>query len=268
MLKHRILSAIILVPIGLLIILYAPKIIFDLVILVLTMIGLNEYFDMIFAKDDANTKAFNKIVGLVGGFVLSSLFIFSSANIFVVLIFLLIAFFMISLTKVTDPQISFKNLSATIFGLFYISILFPFLVFIRGLENGEKLLIIFLVIILSGDTGAYFVGKKFGKKKLCPQISPGKTVEGAIGGTVSSILVALLFKQFFYDGLSWMEVIGIAFFVSIIGQIGDLCESLIKRAANIKDSGTLIPGHGGLLDRFDAIILAAPVFYYLVTWAI
>ena len=115
------------------------------------------------------------------------------------------------------------------------------------------------------DTGAYFVGKKFGKHKLAKNISPKKTIEGAIAGVVTGISVSVLCKFIFMeDIISVREAIIFAIVISIIGQFSDLAESLFKRDCNIKDSGNIIPGHGGMLDRFDSYLFAAPVFYYAI----
>jgi phosphatidate cytidylyltransferase len=122
----------------------------------------------------------------------------------------------------------------------------------------------FLVILWLNDTGAYFVGSLIGKHKLFERISPGKTWEGSAGGAFFAVLTAwgisFIFKQL--DGMQWMIL---AILIVISGTLGDLVESMLKRSLGIKDSGTILPGHGGLLDRFDAVLLSAPfVFVYLV----
>lgn len=118
-----------------------------------------------------------------------------------------------------------------------------------------------MAVVWGGDTGAYFAGRAFGKHKLAPRVSPKKTIEGAVGGMLASVLVALVFKQWMLPDLSFGQVLLLAIPANVLGQIGDLCESLIKRAHGVKDSGVIIYGHGGLLDRIDALIFAAPWFY-------
>ncbi|MDD2524535.1 MAG: CDP-archaeol synthase, partial [Endomicrobiaceae bacterium] len=115
------------------------------------------------------------------------------------------------------------------------------------------------------DTGAYVVGKKFGKHKLAKFISPKKTIEGAIAGVFTGIFTAIICREIFMQNIiSIQETIIFAIVISIVGQFSDLAESLFKRDCNIKDSGNILPGHGGMLDRFDSYIFCAPIFYYLI----
>ena len=120
---------------------------------------------------------------------------------------------------------------------------------------------LFLFIVWAGDTGAYFAGKKFGKRKLYFAISPNKTIEGGIGGLAVSMFITLIFKLFFLQGMSWFLVFFVPLIVGITAQVGDLCESFLKRAFDKKDSGTILPGHGGFLDRFDGVVFSLPVMY-------
>jgi phosphatidate cytidylyltransferase len=114
-----------------------------------------------------------------------------------------------------------------------------------------------LVVIMAGDVCAYFVGRRFGTKKLAPEISPGKTVEGAVGYVLGSVLSGSLVGIFLDIGLSWIEFAIVSGLLSVLGQLGDLFESWIKRVFAVKDSGRLLPGHGGLLDRLDSLIFPA-----------
>lgn len=128
----------------------------------------------------------------------------------------------------------------------------------------EFILLIFASIWMC-DTGAYIVGRAFGKRKLAPAISPNKSVEGAVGGLLFSIGTAMLVRHFFLDALQLVDAVAIGFIVAVTGQMGDLAESHLKRAAGIKDSSAIIPGHGGVLDRFDSLLLVAPsVLVYIM----
>jgi len=118
-----------------------------------------------------------------------------------------------------------------------------------------------LFIVFSGDTGAYYVGSYLGRHKLCPSISPGKTIEGAVGGVISSVIIGYGFKMMVLPQLNPSATIALIIVVNLAAQAGDLFESELKRAGNIKDSGAILPGHGGLLDRIDALLFAAPVIY-------
>jgi phosphatidate cytidylyltransferase len=166
------------------------------------------------------------------------------------------------------------DISGTIFGILYISWFFSFLIKIRYLANGIGLLVSVLLITKLGDIGAYFIGTRFGKTPLIPHISPKKSVEGAIGGLIFSVLGALSSRSFFpafggippgRENLSYWHLIFMGFFLGLLGQLGDLSESLMKRDCQVKDSGNLIPGMGGVLDLIDSLLFTAPAFYFYIS---
>ncbi|HUR81266.1 MAG TPA: phosphatidate cytidylyltransferase, partial [Thermoanaerobaculia bacterium] len=127
--------------------------------------------------------------------------------------------------------------------------------------EGWKLIFFLLLVVWLGDSGAYYFGKAFGKHKLSPRISPKKTVEGLIGGMTTSIITALVIHFTFFKAFPLLHAILAGVLLSFAGVIGDLAESMWKRSADVKDSGTLLPGHGGFLDRFDSILFTAPILY-------
>ena len=131
--------------------------------------------------------------------------------------------------------------------------------------NGLLLLAIFIFIWVN-DTGAYLVGSRWGKRRLAPSISPKKSVEGSIGGLLLVLLSAVVLRLLLFPELSWLRILLIAAVVAIFGTIGDLFESSLKRQAGVKDSGKLIPGHGGILDRIDSLLLAVPAVYLLLAF--
>ena len=149
--------------------------------------------------------------------------------------------------------------------LIYIPVFLSYLVVIRSGPTGVVWIFFLLSIVFSGDTGAYYAGTYWGRHKLCPAVSPGKTWEGSIGGIAVNIGVGSLFKQLFLPELPWGYSLLLFVVVGIAGQVGDLFESLLKRVGNMKDSGSILPGHGGILDRIDALLFAAPVIYYYKT---
>jgi phosphatidate cytidylyltransferase len=136
----------------------------------------------------------------------------------------------------------------------------------RGFEYGPDIVVLIFLIAWVGDTGAYFAGRFLGDKKLYPDVSPKKTWAGAVGGLLGSVAAAALMKVLRLDHvLAWVDVFLIAVPAAILGQLGDLAESLLKRSVGVKDSGSLLPGHGGILDRIDAVLFIAPYTYiYLV----
>jgi phosphatidate cytidylyltransferase len=127
--------------------------------------------------------------------------------------------------------------------------------------DGAKLVFFLLLVVWLGDSGAYYFGRTFGRHKLSPRISPKKTVEGLIGGIAASVVTALIIHFTFFQKFPLLHVIIAAVILSIAGVIGDLAESMWKRSASVKDSGTLLPGHGGFLDRFDSIFYTTPILY-------
>ena len=128
--------------------------------------------------------------------------------------------------------------------------------------HGWYYLLLPYLIAWTSDTSAYFVGNFFGKHRLAPRISPGKSIEGAIAGFVFSVVVALVYQSFVPEYLSLKDALILGILVAIVCQIGDMIESRIKRESGVKDSSSIIPGHGGILDRFDGVLVAVPVVYY------
>ncbi len=155
----------------------------------------------------------------------------------------------------------FRELMSSFFGILYLGFLPLYLVLIRDSAGGLHWTLLFLLIIWSVDVGAYFVGKSRGKRKLYPMISPNKTVEGLVGGMGCAVVVALLYKLLFFRSLSFLGVLFLPVLLAVVSQVGDLCESFLKRAFHRKDSGSLLPGHGGFLDRFDGVIFSLPFMY-------
>jgi phosphatidate cytidylyltransferase len=159
------------------------------------------------------------------------------------------------------------RLGTTLAGVLYVGVLLTFVALLKQRPDGVHGEWVFLTMTLTwfGDTGAYFAGRALGRHKLYPAISPGKTVEGACGGLLGSMLAVVIAKLWYLSGtLAWWDCVALAIPAGALGQIGDLCESMIKRAYGVKDSGTIMPGHGGILDRVDALIFSSPVVYWYV----
>lgn len=169
--------------------------------------------------------------------------------------------------------VSFRDISAIYTMTIVITFSLSTIVMLRNLNGNAGVFYVTLALAIPWmtDVGAFFVGKGIGKRKLCPQISPNKTVEGAIGGvltsTISIVLIAILFKNFWFDlplEINYTYLIIMSVIGSIISILGDLCFSFVKRSCHVKDFGNAFPGHGGFLDRFDSVVMAAP-FVYLFT---
>lgn len=150
------------------------------------------------------------------------------------------------------------------FGTMYTGLFTAHLVLLMAVPAGAKWLLFLTTITAASDTGAYFTGKSFGRHKLCPTISPKKTVEGFIGGMICGTAGAVLVAVYLLDGIN-IFLVAAALLLTALGVVGDLVESLLKRSTGVKDSGCILPGHGGILDRIDSLLLTAPALYYLVS---
>ena len=149
-------------------------------------------------------------------------------------------------------------------GVIYVGGLLAFASLLRALPDGRQLVYFLAFITWAGDSGAFYVGSRFGRRPLARRISPRKTVEGALGGIAASVLVAMAGSGWLWPRLAWAPAAAVGILLALVGILGDLCESAVKRGATAKDSGTLIPGHGGVLDRLDSLMFATPVLYALV----
>ncbi|MBO8170982.1 MAG: phosphatidate cytidylyltransferase [Bacillaceae bacterium] len=162
----------------------------------------------------------------------------------------------------TRNKIHIEKIGHVLVGSLYLGFAFHYMLITRQLENGFLLFILILFSTWATDTAAYFVGKKFGKRKLCPELSPNKTIEGSLGGLLGAVLVALIF-QAITGILTYPLVLALGLVIGVTGQVGDLIESAVKRHFDVKDSGHILPGHGGILDRFDSLIAIYAVLYIL-----
>ncbi len=165
---------------------------------------------------------------------------------------------------------AFTGWAWTIAGILYVGWLLSYLVALRGLDDGRNWIFFAFLVTFASDTTAFFTGRALGRHHLAPQVSPSKTWEGAVGGILGATIVSLFFilPTPLNLHLSWGQAMLLGLLVSILGQLGDLVESLFKRNMGVKDSGRLIPGHGGFLDRMDSVVFAGIVVYYYVIWVI
>jgi len=182
-----------------------------------------------------------------------------------VVVEMLIALFMRA--KDDDFSEMLPGVAIRLFGVLYVATLGGYIIAIRVIDSSipnlaAKLLTLFFIIVFAGDTGAYYTGRTMGRNKLAPKVSPGKTVEGAIGGLAGNVIAALIAHFTFFPELQIVHAVPLALVMGVLGITGDLCESMLKRGAKAKDAGKLIPGHGGLLDRLDSMLFNAPVLYY------
>lgn len=181
-------------------------------------------------------------------------------------VFGLLMLLFLVVTVITKNELPISTVSLLFLGMVYIGIGFSSIVATRNTQDGQGLFWTFLMLISiwSSDAGAYFVGRRLGKNKLWPAISPNKTVEGAIGGIVLSVVAAVIFALASGELLTIGRAIILGIIAAVVGQMGDLIQSAYKRAYGIKDSGTILPGHGGILDRCDSWIAVFPFIHILM----
>ncbi len=175
---------------------------------------------------------------------------------------LFLVFALLFLFRIRNIADAGREVSYAVLAFIYIPFLLMHLVLLRQTPYGVQWLLVIMLIVMTNDSAAYYTGSAFGKTKLYPLVSPKKSIEGSLGGLAGSICGTLLAKFTFFPQLSFVDVFVTALFIGAFGQVGDLFESLLKRSFGVKDSGTIFPGHGGVLDRLDSILFAAPVTYY------
>ncbi len=261
MFKTRLLSGIVLVLLALLLICTGGNLLL-VSTLVLSYIGMMELYRIFHIH--------KQIAGILGYlvitvFYLNLLFSFIPDTFMFVIGFLVLLMFVYVFSY---PKYKTEQMLAAFFGVFYVGVMLSYVYQTRMLENGAYLVWLIFLCSWGCDTCAYCVGKLIGKHKMSPKLSPHKSVEGAIGGVVGAALLTALYSFIFKDamGLAGNEIwllAGISAIGALISMVGDLTASAIKRNYDIKDYGKLIPGHGGILDRFDSVIFTAPIIYYL-----
>lgn len=255
--KQRVLTACVFVPVLLMLVFWGGLPLFAGIVLV-TVVGIHEFGLMMQGRGVRWQNYLNMIAALV--FLTCVAWHFAA-----VLIWAIIVYIVLMIIWGRRNFVSYSEIVLTMIGVLYISCGFGLMTSIRlSYESWLYLLLIILAIWVT-DSGAYIIGSKIGKHKLAPRISPKKTVEGFVGGTVSAVvLCTILAVEFIGIGVGYALVI--ILIVSLLAHLGDLLESLFKRWAGVKDSGNFFPGHGGVLDRFDSLLLAAPaacLLFYL-----
>lgn len=264
----RVITAIIVLPVLIVSILFQRLVpLFVALALVAMVLGLYEFWWL------ARRRGMQPDV-VVGYAASAALFVAFYFNALEFLLLIILLFVIASLVAATLRGAPFDKMlasvGATVLGVMYVVLLGGHLVALRtgiGTEprfqaHVTALLSLFFLVIMGSDTGAYYTGRALGKHKLAPSISPGKTWEGAIGGMIASLLMALLAHFWFFRDLPLKWALPLAAVMNVLGVLGDLTESALKRGAGAKDAAQILPGHGGLLDRLDSLLLNAPLIYY------
>lgn len=263
-LTTRLIVAFIGIPLILFITIYG-KLLFLAFVLIISILATYEYYNLVKRKNSAPIF----LVGAVSTFLIDLTFYLGDLQyLLAILIITVLSTGLIELFR--KPQFpswsAISNFATTLFPIFYISLSLATLIGLREMKTLEYLksgifVISIFAIIWICDTAAYFIGKSLGKRKLYERVSPKKTIEGFFGGLIFAFLSSFIVKYFVLDFLTELDAIVIGIIIGLLGQLGDLVESLIKRDVGVKDSSSIIPGHGGVFDRFDSLIYVAPFVY-------
>lgn len=245
---------------------------FMLLIGAILFVGMWEFYRMMEAKGIRPYK----LIGVLSAFVLSwYVFLWNGVYADFFLTVVLVALMCLEITR-KETQMATTHIATTILGVIYIGFLGSHLIMLRehplriNLDYGYGASFVFLAFVVTwaGDTGAYIVGSAIGRRPLIPRISAKKTKEGSVGGLVFAVAAAVIAKESFAQYLALWQAIVLGVLAGVVGQFGDLFESLIKRDAEIKDTSDMIPGHGGVLDRFDSLLFTAPLIYYFIRFVV
>ena len=255
----RWLTAVIAVPLLLAVIFYGSDAVFSGVILAVILVGVCEYHQIVFGKG----HGWEKTIALLMGFLIPlAVYLGDMRLLMALLSFGVLVVFFTFLLRIREEKIDILPVGKLVLGFMYVPLMMSYFILIRRFDQGHLWILFLLVLAFAGDVAAYYVGRNFGRRKLLPLVSPNKTVEGTIGLFAGSVVGCVIFQHFFFPSLPVVHAAALGLFGSVIGQLGDLCESAMKRASGVKDSGTILPGHGGILDRLDCLIFIAPFLYY------
>lgn len=258
---RRIYTVLVLAPLLYAVIRYLPPLVFSGVVVLAGALALFEFYRLCFLD-----RSQPWLIGIgLAGFAAVIMGAHWPDLIVPSLLVTLIAILSVPLFSRAPLEQSLRDGAMALFGVLYLGLTLGPLSMTRLLPQGEWLIFFLLLVTWAADTGAYYVGTLYGRHRLAPRISPKKTYEGLVGGLLASILAAYAVRWWFLPELSGLDCLILGSLLAITGLWGDLTESVMKRSVGIKDSGGILPGHGGMLDRLDSLLFTAPAFYYYVT---
>ncbi|MCK9274186.1 MAG: phosphatidate cytidylyltransferase [Syntrophales bacterium] len=257
--QKRWITAAVAVPVILILIVYCSEAVFALFITALVLSALAEYGQMVFGKGMPLEKSQMLAAGIL---LMASAYFGDIDTLHAVITFTVLGAFILFLLRIRQAPSSLDSLLKIVFGVFYIALTMSFFILTRSGENGRIWIFFLIILAFANDVSAFYVGRTWGKRKLIPLVSAGKTVEGSIAGILGAIVACSIYFIFFFKNIPVIHAVILGLIGSIFGQLGDLCESTIKRVSRVKDSGTFFPGHGGILDRLDAFIFIVPFVYF------
>ena len=259
--KTRIISGLIGV-IVLIFVMLSDIIVFDIAITIISVIAILELYKAVKIERFKSLK----VLGVISAVLFSTALIYGGTALMLFTYVYIFVLFMLLMTR--TENIKYKHISKAFFATVFVLFFFGHLAMLRRMDNGHFIIWFVLIISFLTDTFAYFSGMFLGKHKLAPALSPKKTVEGSVGGLVGAVIgmlvYCLILKNVWAFELNAVNAVIVAVLCSVISQIGDLAASAVKRQYEIKDYGNIMPGHGGIMDRFDGVLFTAPAVYYLI----
>ncbi|WP_308936478.1 phosphatidate cytidylyltransferase [Geobacter sp. SVR] len=255
-------SAIILLPVVILTIVKGGPLLFAMLLGVFTFIGTHEFYRMALPARNAESW----LAASCSGLIIFLPLLGDNRLLLGALTALFLVFALLFLFRIRDISVAATEIAHASLAFIYIPLLLVHLVLLRQTAFGIQWLLLIMLIVMTNDSAAYYTGSAFGKRRLYEKVSPKKSIEGSLGGLAGSIGGTLVAKFSFFPQLTLTDALLTAVLIGILGQTGDLFESLLKRSFGVKDSGCIIPGHGGVLDRLDSIIFAAPATYYYAVY--
>ena len=261
--SQRVYAALVFLPLFYFLVRYLPPIALIALVVAAAFLALAEFYRFHF-RDASASIAMGLGLGSAG-LLLASLQWPGLVPERAVFLVILVALLTSSLFSSRGLKRSLVDSAVLVFGVLYVGLTLGHLLLTRALDGGEYLILFLFLVTWAGDSGAYYAGVSLGSRQLAPVISPNKTVEGLIGGFALALVAAWAGRLWFLPSFSVPDCVATGLLLTAAGLLGDLTESAMKRSASVKDSGRLIPGHGGMLDRLDSLMFTAPVFYYYVT---
>lgn len=259
--NQRLLTAIVLGPLLFVALWWGGEYLYRAILVGVSAICLHEYFAILFPGRRI-IQGLGILMGLAP--ILSAVVWGEPAFVVPTLYLVLVGSIVVFLASYAQWSHAFESWAEFFMGAAYVGTCAAHFWFLRTLPMGKEWVVFLLVVVWSGDAGAYYVGRGIGRHKLCPRISGGKTVEGAVGGLAANCVAASILGFLVFRHIDFLLLLLLAVTLGIIGQLGDLTESIMKRSFKVKDSGALLPGHGGIFDRVDAVLMATPAMYWIL----
>lgn len=265
MLRDRLIVGVLGAILAISLLLFSSELVLGIVIAVIALVGLTEMYGAlgVFKKNIPLA-----VIGYIAGIaILYFSFMADFGRVFRLFICVYMLILLVYMV-IAHKRTSFTDITNSMFATLYVTLLFAYLILIRKSADGKILIWIPIIIAWLSDTMAYTFGRLFGKHKLIPEVSPKKTVEGAVGGVFGGVVFMLIYGAICANGfakdINWINIVVLGIAGAVLSQFGDLAASWIKREHGIKDYGNLLPGHGGVMDRFDSVLVVAPFVYYFI----